>query len=255
LGLPRENLSITGSIKFDIDLPEVLVEQARCLKTQWTNASVIDYGEETVSGCESGKRLNSRLVVLAASTHEGEEELILSAYQHLLVELEGGTNAPPLLILVPRHPERFSRVVVMSEQLGFETIRRSSGVSVLSSTQVMVGDTMGELLLLYGCADIAVVGGSLVSNGGHNMLEAAAWALPIVTGSSHYNFFDISNKLQEADALVVANDETALLRELQSLLEDPMKRRRMGSAALQVVEQNRGSLQRLVDVIDPYLAR
>jgi 3-deoxy-D-manno-octulosonic-acid transferase len=117
----------------------------------------------------------------------------------------------------------------------------------------MVGDTMGELLLLYGCADIAFVGGSLVDNGGHNMLEAAAWSLPIMSGNSMHNFYDISQKFQQAGALKVVNGEDELVEQLQTLLTDSAQRQQMGRSALEVVQQNRGALKRLEHAIHRYI--
>lgn len=266
LGLPPENVIITGSIKFDIDIPAELSERARHLKTHWSHVELTDLGLSNaalnIAGSSSGNDdsplrrgggNSRRLIFIAASTHEGEEGLILSAFKRVLAQRQIDETAKPLLILVPRHPERFSRVVAMSEQLDLETVRRSSGESVRESTQVMVGDTMGELLLLYGCADIAFVGGSLVDNGGHNMLEAAAWALPIISGNSMHNFYDISQKFLQARALLVVNSEDELFEQLQNLLEDQATRQQMGRSALEVIEQNRGSLKALEVAISHYI--
>lgn len=256
LGLPPENLTVTGSIKFDIDIPAELIVQARQLKTQWRQVGSGNAGSAKSNDDKSlgrGSENNVRLIFIAASTHEGEEGLILSAFKKVLVQRQFGASPEPLLILVPRHPERFSRVVAMSEQLDFETLRRSSGEPVSESTQVMVGDTMGELLLLYGCADIAFVGGSLVDNGGHNMLEAAAWSLPIMSGNSMHNFYDISQKFQQAGALKVVNGEDELVEQLQTLLTDSAQRQQMGRSALEVVQQNRGALKRLEHAIHRYI--
>lgn len=256
LGLPPGNLTVTGSIKFDIDLPAELIDQARHLKAQWSDGG-LSHAELSSANDKStvdrDSENSSRLIFIAASTHEGEEGLILSVFKKMLVQKQFGAAPKPLLILVPRHPERFSRVVALSEQIGLETIRRSSGEPVHASTEVMVGDTMGELLLLYGCADIAFVGGSLVDNGGHNMLEAAAWALPIMSGSSMHNFYDVSQKFQQAHALTVVNNEGELFEQLQILRADPVKRQQMGRSALEVVEQNRGSLKRLELAINQYM--
>lgn len=129
---------------------------------------------------------------IAASTHEGEDALILQAHRQLLQ-----VHGDALLILVPRHPERFAAVhTLCSEQ--FTTVRRSAGTPVDAQTRVLLGDTMGELLFLYALSDIAFVGGSLVATGGHNPLEPAALALPVLMGPHVFNFLEISAMLREA---------------------------------------------------------
>ncbi|EIC81982.1 3-deoxy-D-manno-octulosonic-acid transferase, partial [Serratia sp. M24T3] len=150
LGLKRSQLSVTGSLKFDISVTPELAARAITLRRQWAPR---------------------RPVWIATSTHEGEESIILEAHRKLL------TRFPNLLlILVPRHPERFSVAREMAQKAGLSFTLRSSGEIPSSSTQVVIGDTMGELMLLYGIADLAFVGGSLVERGGHNPLEAAAHA-------------------------------------------------------------------------------
>jgi len=228
LGLPPQRLQVTGSIKFDISLSEPLQRSAEQLRL------LLTAGE--------------RLVVLAASTHEGEEAMLLDA-------LEGVIGAEVLLILVPRHPERFDRVVSLCQQRGIATQRRSSGEPVSADTQVWVGDTMGEVLLFCGSADIVFVGGSLVVHGGHNLLEPAAWGRAIVTGNSVYNFLDISDKLRGAGGLAVVENVEELSQQLRLLIEEGPRRRQMGAAALQVVTQNRGALDRLLAMIEALLQR
>ncbi|KKL49800.1 hypothetical protein LCGC14_2311850, partial [marine sediment metagenome] len=122
-----------------------------------------------------------------------------------------------LLVLVPRHPERFTQVAELAKKSGLQIERRSSANNVANSTQVLIGDTMGELLLLYGCADIVFVGGSLVNTGGHNMLEPAAWGLPMITGESDFNFLEASRLLQQASALSTVNNSEELSKQFEVL--------------------------------------
>ncbi len=225
LGLPRSRLAVSGSIKFDIALSTALRDSAAAERI-WLG-------------------LDTRPVWIAASTHDGEDELLLAAHAELR------RHHPDLvLLLVPRHPERFDAVAARVAQCGLSLVRRSSGSAVSADTAVLLGDTMGELLLLLGCADLAFVGGSLVARGGHNMLEPAAWGLPIVTGDSDFNFGEISALLQQAGALVKVADAAALTAALSVLLDDAGERQRRGAAAQRVVAENRGALARLLDVVE-----
>jgi len=225
LGLPAENLVVTGSIKFDIDLDADLVQRAKRDKNAWS-------------------RDGRRVIWIAASTHEGEDEWALSAHRRLRER-----HADALLILVPRHPERFNAVANLVERAGMALARRSAGQIPDGQTAVLLGDTMGELLWLYGCADIAWVGGSLVERGGHNTLEAAAWGLPILTGPSDFNFREISTLLENAGALRKVADADALAQALRELAAEPAQRAQRGEQGRLVVENNRGALQRLLDAI------
>jgi 3-deoxy-D-manno-octulosonic-acid transferase len=227
LGLPSQNLVISGSIKFDIALVAELIARAQQTRTQWGDG---------------------RFIWIAASTHAGEDEIVLQAHRRLRARR---TNA--LLILVPRHPERFNDVALLIERNGFNFRRRSHAEPIGDNVDVVLGDTMGELLYLYGCADCAFVGGSLVARGGHNTLEPAAWGLPIVTGRSDFNFHEISALLQRESALVIVNDVEELANELIALSDSIELRRQRGAAAKRVVENNRGALQKLVQEIERYI--
>ncbi|HBX57079.1 MAG TPA: 3-deoxy-D-manno-octulosonic acid transferase, partial [Pseudomonas sp.] len=137
-------------------------------------------------------------------THTGEDEAVLAAHRELLKQWPEA-----LLILVPRHPERFNAVFELCQRQGFSTRRRSTGEAPLAGDQVMLGDTMGELLFLYALADTAFVGGSLVANGGHNLLEPAALGKPVLSGPHLFNFLEIAAQLREAGALLEVGDATA----------------------------------------------
>lgn len=221
LGARPECVEVTGSIKFDLSIDPQLLIKARELREQW--------------------QAKSRPVWIAASTHAGEDEIVLAAHRQLLVNYP---NA--LLLLVPRHPERFNAVFELCQRENFTAVRRSTGEPVSSATQVMLGDTMGELLFLYALADSAFVGGSLVPNGGHNLLEPAALSKPVLTGPYVFNFLEIAARLREAGALEEVNDAQGLAVAVQRLFELPQDAQRMAAAGLHVMQANQGALQRLL---------
>lgn len=228
LGLPRAALSITGNIKFDLTLDDAVTRQAQIIRKRWQG---------------SGRRP----VLLAASTHQGEDTLMLQAYEKLLPG-----NPDLLLVLVPRHPERFDRVVAEVEGQ-YRVQRHSEGGTVMADTQVLVGDTMGEMLPMLGASDVVFMGGTWVPNGGHNLIEPAAWAKPIFCGPSLFNFAEVSRLLKASAGLKVVETPTDLAVAVDQLLASEMRSERMGEAARQVAEANRGALERLLAVIDKQL--
>ena len=225
LGLTADKLFITGNIKFDLDLSAQLRLNAEELAQQW-------WGD------------NQRAVLLAASTHRGEDEIILQAFARVRQHV---SNA--LLVLVPRHPERFNQVAELCLEAGFSLARRSSNDSV-EQADVLLGDTMGELMTFFGACDIAFVGGSLVANGGHNMIEPAAWGKPVLSGPSQFNFAEVSRLLTEAGGLLICDSAEALAERVVALMENPQQAQHMGQRAHQVAEANRGALEKLLKVID-----
>ncbi len=229
LGLPRRRCEVTGSIKFDLDLPAGLQQEADRLRATWGSG---------------------RDVLIAASTHEGEDELVLAAYRRLL-------EAHPqlLLILVPRHPERFDRAGGLCQRAGFEVARRGRGEQAGERTQVYLGDTMGELMLLFAASDVAFVGGSLVDHGGHNVLEPAALGKPVVVGTSCFNFLEITRALESAGGLLTVQNESGLANTVGLLLDDPHRRRQMGRAGQELVNANRGALDRIAAICGDLLIR
>ncbi|WP_095120655.1 lipid IV(A) 3-deoxy-D-manno-octulosonic acid transferase [Pseudomonas sp. Irchel s3f10] len=222
LGARPETVEVTGSIKFDLTIAPQLLQRATELRGQW--------------------QAQERPVWIAASTHEGEDEVVLNAHRRLLAN-----HPDALLILVPRHPERFNSVFELCQREGYATVRRSTGANVDAQTSVLLGDTMGELLFLYALADSAFVGGSLVPNGGHNLLEPAALAKPVICGPHLFNFLDIAAQLREAGALAEVDDAEGLAVEVQRLFELPRDAQRMADAGLAVMRRNQGALQRLLD--------
>ena len=229
LGLPAAALQVTGSIKFDLELSGTMRMQAAALRR--------DYAAD------------KRPILVAASTHAGEDEQILAAFATVK-----RSAADCLLIIVPRHPERFDAVHSLCVSEGWQVLRRSAGVTPGLSDDIILGDTMGELLLLLGVATVAIMGGSLVEHGGHNVLEAAAWGVPVVTGPHMFNFAGASDLLVSAGAMIMLEDVRQLGACLVELLDDPERSRQMGAAALQVLTDNRGAQEKLLALVAENLA-
>lgn len=226
LGLPPERLEITGSIKFDLELDGNLRTRAGALRQEI-----------------------GRPVILASSTHPGEDEIILTAFRAVREQI------PELLcLLVPRHPERFDSVYERCVADGWRVLRRSSGEAVSATDAIWLGDTMGELRLLSGVASVAVIGGSFIEHGGQNVLEAAAWGVPVVTGPHMFNFTEISGLLLEAGAMEQLQGPDELSSCLLRILQDEPLRTRMGNAGERVVADNRGALLRLQEIIGRNMA-
>lgn len=218
LGVERNKLSVTGSIKFDIQISDDVKAKGKALRSA--------LGEH-------------RPVWIAASTHKGEDEQVLDAHKQVL---ESHPNA--LLVLVPRHPERFDNVFELCQNQGFETVRRTSKSEVTESTQVYLGDTMGEMLTLIGSADLCFMGGSLVGDkvGGHNVLEPAALGVPIITGPSYFNFSEIIDALRNSSAIIIAQDYHALAEHVSKLIPSRRDRQSIISNALNIVKTNQGAI-------------
>ncbi|HSX70495.1 MAG TPA: lipid IV(A) 3-deoxy-D-manno-octulosonic acid transferase [Pseudomonas sp.] len=230
LGARSDGVEVTGSIKFDLSVDAALPRSAAELRASW--------------GAQQ------RPVWIAASTHLGEDEVVLAAHRQLLAE-----RPDALLILVPRHPERFEQAVESSRREGFATLRRSTGEAVTADTQVLVGDTLGELLFLYALADLAFVGGSLIANGGHNLLEPAALGKPLLTGPHLFNFLEIAAQLRGAGDLLEVEDAAQLHAGLRLLFADPAEAARRTDAGLGVLRANQGALARLLAGLERLLAR
>ena len=233
LGLPESNLSVTGSVKFDLDVSSATIEEGKALRHRWQEAMGHDI----------------RLLV-AASTHEGEDQQILDAFKTIQ-----SSNPQARLLLVPRHPERFDRVFSLIQQNDFTVIRHSEGSEASADTQVILGDTMGEMMKLFAASDIAFVGGSLVATGGHNMLEPAALGLPVLSGPHVFNFAEISASLESAGGLKLVQDKDELAEAVLHLLEDSQAYSSMGAKAEAFVDANRGALQRTLNIISRYITQ
>ena len=224
LGADKNNVVVTGSVKFDIQPPEFLVQQVKQLKQDW--------------------QLHGRPILVAASTHDPEEAQILAQFKTVLVQYP---NA--VLIVVPRHPERFASVAQLIKTNGFELFQRSQQHVIQTNTQVYLADSMGELWLWYALADMAFVGGSLSSNGGHNPLEPVALGVPVVMGEHTFNFQAIVEQLMQAHALTQVDNAEQLMQVWLNWLQQPELAQQAGVAGLQVMQANQGALGKQIGLI------
>jgi len=224
LGADPARVTVTGSIKFDIKPPASITDRAEVLRRAWGN---------------------DRPVWVAASTREGEEEQVLAA--HVIVR---AALPSALLVLVPRHPERFDRVAALVRRQGFDLARRSLGEPCRAETAVYLGDSMGELTLFFAAADAAFVGGSLVPTGGHNLLEPVAAGLPVLSGPHTFNFAEIAALLCERGAMLKVADAAALGQVLVRWLGDAAERARIGEQGRRVIAENSGALERVTALVD-----
>ncbi|MEA3303593.1 MAG: lipid IV(A) 3-deoxy-D-manno-octulosonic acid transferase, partial [Pseudomonadota bacterium] len=223
LGADKQRVHLCGSIKFDVRIPASVREQGALLKA--------------ACGAE-------RPVWIAASTHAGEDEIAVRVHQQLMQHYPDA-----LLILTPRHPERFSSVAAMIEKSALSWSRRSEIPVCKPAIAVYLGDTMGELTVFYAASDIAFVGGSLASTGGHNILEPASLGLPVIVGPHMTNFLSITALLKEAGALQQVEDEAALLQTLEQIFDDADMRHTMGQSGIDVVQANQGALDCVSGVV------
>lgn len=223
LGLPKNKIIVSGNLKFDLAIPADLIEKATAFRQQLTNSPIW----------------------VAASTHPGEEEKILNAHKKILERFPDC-----LLILVPRHPNRFNDVEKIIEKNKLTFARRSN--SQQKKVQVYLADSMGEMMLFYEAADIAFVAGSLVPVGGHNMLEPAALGKPIITGSYLFNFAEASRLLVAANGMIIVESENQLAEQVLHFFAHPHIQQKIGENARQVVLANQGALQRQLDLINSY---
>ena len=229
LGAEPDRLGVLGNLKYDMNVPSDLREQAAAIRQTW--------------GAQ-------RPVWIAASTHEGEELPALKAHTEVLRHFPDA-----LLLIAPRHPERFKPVALACRNFGFVTRTRSEDGTASIDTQCFVVDTLGELLRFYATTDVAFVGGSLVPIGGHNVLEPAALGVPVVVGSKTFNFADITASLLDSGAAVQIDDGDALGAVIVKFLADPQLRLRTGEAARWAFEREQGSVIRTVAIIDRELEK
>lgn len=224
LGAKLDAVHVTGSVKFDMHLPASIKEQGEVLRRDWGV---------------------NRSIWIAASTRQGEDEQILDAFAQVC-------HARPeaLLVLVPRHPERFDSVAALCEKRGYKIQRRSEHKPCNDEIDIYLGDTMGDLTLFYAAADVAFIGGSLVPTGGQNPIEAAALGLPVIMGPSLYNFSEVTRMLREREALTIVDDSEQLAATVLDYLRDSTLRGKRGENAYAVVQRNRGAMERLLILVD-----
>lgn len=231
LGASNQKIEVAGSMKYDMPLNQAQLNAAR------TDRQVFA----------------ERPVLIAASTRvldgDSEDEKVLAAFRQVLA-----ANPQALLVLVPRHPERFDTVSALAEKAGFRVARRSRDNLPSANDQVFIGDSMGEMHYYFGLSDLAFVGGSLVNTGCQNIIEPAAMGLPVVTGPSRFNFQAVSEALVAAGGQLIVADPDELATTVTMLLSDAARRRAMGEAARQTVQANQGATARNLAIINRLLA-
>jgi 3-deoxy-D-manno-octulosonic-acid transferase len=226
LGCWADQVSVMGNLKFDLPEAKTLIAAGKKLRDSWARSQVW----------------------VAASTHEGEEAKVLAA--HAIVRR---TFPDALLILVPRHPDRFDVVAELLESQEVDFVRRTTNSPVLAQTSVYLGDTMGELLAVMAASDLAFIGGSLVPHGGHNFLEAILCGAPPLTGPHVHNFAHIHGLLTEVAGIRTVPSPQALAETLQALWQDAEACQQMLVAARKVLRENQGATQRLISTLEDAL--
>ena len=222
--ITTRKIGLCGNLKFDQEVPEELYEISQSIRQSWAI-------EEKF-----------RPTLIASSTHEGEEEIILDAFKKIYKQLPNS-----LLIIVPRHLERFSKVKQIIKNSGLAFATRSKKSEVTDNIQVLLGDTIGELNFLYSLADVAFVGGSLIDHGGQNLLEPSAQSLALLSGPSLRNFSDISDQLIRKKALKIVHSADEISEQFLGLIDNSVILQSKGKAALEVFTENRGALEIICD--------
>lgn len=223
IGAKPDQVRIVGNIKFDLEIPEEIIAEGKRLKS---------------SDCKD------RFVWLVASTHKGEEQIFLDVYQALKPKIPG-----LLLMIVPRHPERFAEVGGLCVQNKLAVVTRTSKQPCKPDTDVYLADTMGELKMLYATADVAFIGGSLVPVGGHNLLEASAIGVPVLFGPYMANFKDIANKVMAHKAAVQCHDKESIVNAIHLLYSDVNSRNSLVENGKLFVQANRGAIGKLCGML------
>ncbi len=223
IGALAERVRTIGNIKFDVDIDKSLIEAGLSLK------------RELFSG---------RFVWILASTHHDEEAQLIPVYRQLKRQIPG-----LLLMIAPRHPERFQVVQRLCQEQGLVVAMRSTQDSVSSGTDVYIADSMGELKLLYAAADVAFVGGSLVPVGGHNILEPAAIGVPILYGSQMFNFKEIAERILRAQAAVQCHSPDDIVQAVLNCYENIEFRNALTENAKAFIAQNQGTTERIADLL------
>jgi len=221
LGAPR--VEVFGNVKFDIDPPTAQLELARAFRA----------------------RCGDRPVFLAASTREGEEMLLLDAWKGKV-----GAGGTALLMIVPRHPQRFDEVAALIESRGLQLQRRSDEKSVAADTSVWLGDSMGEMFAYYAAADVAFIGGSLLDFGSQNLIEACAVGTPVLLGPSTYNFAEAAKDAVACGAAMRIGTAEEIVTAASRLLADPAQRQKMHDAGLTFAARHRGATQRTMALVE-----
>jgi 3-deoxy-D-manno-octulosonic-acid transferase len=227
IGADSEKVLTLGNIKFDVEIPQSIIEQGLQLKA------------DLFAG---------RFVWLIASTHKDEEAIFLEIYKEIKQKI------PELLLaIVPRHPERFADVKKLCEQHQLAPVMRTTGDRVFTETDVYLVDTMGELKMLYPASDVAFVGGSMVPRGGHNILEAAAVGVPVMFGPYMVNFKEIARGVLSQNAAIQCQNKDEVVHAILALYEQPAYRAELAEKGMEFVRQNQGAIARICAVLDQYI--
>lgn len=226
--LGAENIRVTGNVKFDVEVPPDTIEKGRALRALFGNA---------------------RKICVAGSTREGEEVLLLDALRR------SPLPADALVVIVPRHPQRFDEVAKLLGRRGLRHVRRSDVQTVTGDIAFVVGDSMGEMPAYYAAADVAFIGGSLLPLGGQNLIEPLAVGTPVVIGPSTFNFSEVAREAVACDAALQCGDADAVIASVATLLADPNRRSRMAENATAMLDAHRGATTRAVAWIIERLPR
>jgi 3-deoxy-D-manno-octulosonic-acid transferase len=224
LGVAPDKLTLTNNIKFDLSISAQEIAMGQTITNRFA--------------------LEQRLLIVAGSTHEPEEQILLDAYLSLV-----SIYPQLLLVIVPRHPQRFEKVQQLLQKQHIETVLMSEEIPCKSSTQVLLCDQMGKLRSIYALADISFVGGSLANRGGHNALEPAAVGVPVLMGESTYNNPAICQALADKGALILVKDVHQIESACKAWLDNPEQRKLAGEAGKQVLLDNSGAIQKTLDVL------
>ncbi len=232
LGMSPAQTLVEGNIKFDMPVSDDIHEKAKSFRIKL--------------------QAKERLVWIAGSTHQGEEEIILDAFQLIREK-----NPTALLILVPRHPERFNKVAELCQKREFQTILRTelenASTDMLLNMDILIGNTIGEMFLFLASSDVAFIGGSLITQGGHNILEPAAVYVPILTGPHMFNFQKIYDEFTQAESIITVTDAQSLAQAVSSLFADPALREEYASLGFKIIQQNQGALEKHLAIFRAYL--
>jgi len=229
IGAESEKVKTLGNIKFDIEIPQATIEQGLQLKAGLFGA---------------------RFVWLIASTHKDEEVIFLPIYKAIKQKIP-----ELLLVIVPRHPERFADVKKLCEEHQLNLVVRTAGEGVNTKTDVYLVDTMGELKMLYAASDMAFVGGSMVPAGGHNILEAAAVGIPVLFGPYMANFKEIASGALNQGAAIQCQNEDDILKTVLALYEQPAYRKALAEKGKAFVSQNQGAIARICEILNQIIIK
>ena len=224
LGAPA--IVVTGNIKFDVTIEPAMAS----LGKRWR------------------ADLGTRQVLLCASTREGEEAMLLEAYLQIF---DATARADMLLVIAPRHPQRFERVADDIERAGLRFSRRSRSTAMLM--EVLLGDSMGEMAAYYSFCDVVIIGGSFLPLGGQNLIEACASGKPVIMGPSTFNFAEAAQLARNAGAMLPVSDALEAMQTAHRLLQNSALRGEMSVAAFELVDANRGATEKTVALIAPIL--